>query len=228
MADSASVRVTGRLKPGFSRQDVSAELGLIASQQDSLHPGRKTAVTVTDGSWFQEPEHHELARWVIPLIIGTLTLGTLIACMNVITLLLSRATARQQEIAVRLALGAGRMRLIRMLLTETLLLAFASGLASFYLVYQLPPVVYRFINAQPADFPLDPDWRVFWYLSGVTLLAGILSGLTPALASLKFDVTEALKGRQSLFGRTHARGRLRGLLIGAQVAMSFVLLVGAG
>jgi len=120
------------------------------------------------------------------------------------------------------------MRLIRMLLTETLLLAFASGLASFYVVYQLPPVVYRFINAQPADFPLDPDWRVFWYLSGVTLLAGVLSGLTPALMSLKFDVSEALKGRQSLFGRTHGKNHLRGLLIGAQVAMSFVLLVGAG
>src|SRR5256884_1531736 len=223
-SDADWLTVVGRLKPGFSRPDAAAELTLVASQQDHLHPKQKTGITVTDGSWFQEPDHHDLALWVIPLIIGTLTLVTLVACANVITLLLSRATARQQEIAVRLALGAGRMRLIRMLLTETLLLAFASGLASFYLVYQLPPVVYRFINAQPADFPLDPDWRVFWYLSGVTLLAGVLSGLTPALMSLKFDVSEALKGRQSLVGRTHGKARLRGLLIGAQVAMSFVLL----
>ena len=220
--------VVGRLKPGCSHRDAEAELALIASQQDELHPGRRTAVTVTDGSWFQEPERHELALWVIPLIIGTLALVTLVACANVVTLLLSRASARRQEIAVRLALGAGRMRLIRMLLTETLLLAFASGVASLYLVYELPPVLYSFITAQPADFPLDPDWRVFWYLAGITLLAGLLSGLTPALASLKFDVSEALKGRQSLFGRTHGKGRLRGLLIGAQVAMSFVLLVGAG
>src|SRR5205814_10524098 len=131
--------------------------------------------------------------------------------------LVSRATASRQVIAVRLAPRAGRIRLIRMLLTETLLLAFASGLASFYLVYQLPPVVYRFINAQPADFPLDPDWRVFWYLSGVTLLAGVLSGLTPALMSLKFDLSEALKGRQSLFGRTYGKSRLRSLLIAVQV-----------
>ncbi len=227
-SDTDWLTVVGRLKPGFSHRDAEAELALIASQQDRLHPGRRTAVTVTDGSWFQEPERHELALWVIPLIIGTLALVTLVACANVVTLLLSRASARRQEIAVRLALGAGRMRLIRMLLTETLLLAFASGLASLYLVYELPPVLYRFITAEPADFPLDPDWRVFWYLAGITLMAGVLSGLTPALTSLKFDVSEALKGRQSLFGRTHGKGRLRGLLIGAQVAMSFVLLVGAG
>jgi predicted permease len=227
-SDADWLTVVGRVKPGFTHRDAAAELELIATQQDRLHPGRRTAITVTDGSWFQEPERHELALWVIPLIIGTLTLVTLVACANVITLLLSRATARQQEIAVRLALGAGRMRLVRMLLSETLLLAFASGLASLYLVYQLPPVLYRFINAQTADFPLDPDWRVFWYLSAVTLLAGVLSGLTPALMSLKFDVSEALKGRQALFGRNHGKDRVRGLLIGAQVAMSFVLLVGAG
>jgi predicted permease len=226
-SDADWLTVVGRLKPGFSRLDAAAELDLIAKQQDRLHPKRKTDVIVTNGSWFQEPDHHELALWVIPLIIGTLALVTLVACANVITLLLSRASARRQEIAVRLALGAGRMRLIRMLLTETLLLAFASGLASLYLVYQIPPVLYRFINAQPADFPLDPDWKVFWYLSGITLLAGVLSGLTPALASLRFDVSETLKGRHGLFARAHSKGRLRGLLTSAQVAMSFVLLVGA-
>jgi len=226
-SDADWLTVVGRLKPGFSRLDATAELDLIAKQRDRLHPKRTTAITVTDGSWFQEPDHHELGLWVIPLIIGTLALVTLVACANVITLLLSRASARRQEIAVRLALGAGRMRLIRMLLTETLLLAFASGLASLYLVYQIPPLLYRFINAQPADFPLDPDWKVFWYLSGITLLAGVLSGLTPALASLRFDVSEALKGRHGLFARTHSKGRLHGLLTGAQVAMSFVLLVGA-
>jgi predicted permease len=228
MADSPAVRVTGRLKPGFSRHDASAELGLIAGQQDSLHPGRKTTVTVTDGSWFEEPDHHGLALWLIPLMIGTLTLVTLIACANVITLLLSRGAARQQEIAVRLALGAGRMRLVRMLLTETLLLAGAAGLASLYLAYRLPTLVYVFINGRPAEYALAPDWRVFSYVAGVTLLAGGLSGLTPALTSLKFDLSEALSGRQSLFGSAPGRGRLRDVLVGAQVAVGFVLLVAAG
>src|SRR5437773_3976813 len=81
---------------------------------------------------------------------------------------------------------------------------------------------------QPAQLSLEPDWRVFWYVAGVTLLAGGLSGLTPALMSLKFDLSEALNGRQRMFGGDSGRGRLRDVMVGAQVAISFVLLAGAG
>src|SRR5215813_15077705 len=115
--------VEGRLQPGFSREQAAAELGLLASGQNRLHPGRSTTVFVTDGSEIQEPFQGRDFMEGLALILGALTVFVLIVCVNVTTLLLARAAARRQEIAVRVALGAGRLRLIRMLLVETFLLA---------------------------------------------------------------------------------------------------------
>jgi predicted permease len=220
--------IEGRLNPGFSRQDVAAELALLSSQQDRLHPGRKSKIIVTDGSMVQRPDLQNRLIWVILLVMGILTLVVVIACVNVTTLLLARAHARRQEIAVRLALGAGRLRLIRMLLAETLLLAAIAGLASVYFAYLIPDFLNRWLVVTPFDWQLTPDWRVFRYLATLTLLAGTLAGLAPALQSLKVNLSDSLKGRQSLSGRTTGHGWLRGLLIGTQVAISLFLLVGAG
>src|SRR5262249_53908572 len=155
----------------------AAELELLASQQDRLHPGRKSATVVTDGSWFQQPDWRNSLIWIISLTLGMLTVVALIVCVNVTTLLLARAHSRQQEIAIRLALGAGRTRLIRMLLSETLLLAAIAGAASLLFVYRMPDLLNRWLIAPPFEWPLTPDWRVFTYLSAVTLLAGTLAGL---------------------------------------------------
>lgn len=222
----------GRLNPGFSRREAAEELRLIASQQDRLHPGRITTVTVTDGSDIQNPSDRATLIWVVGLILWALTLLILIVCVNVATLLLARAAARRQEIAVRLALGAGRMRLIRMLLTETFVLASIAGLASLYLAYRIPDILLPWLVDQRSETVSDaysrsPDWRVFGYLTLVTLLAGALTGLTPALQSLKVNLSEMLKGRAGQPGGAGG-SRLYGLLIGAQVALSFVLLFGAG
>jgi len=166
--------------------------------------------------------------WIVALIMGILTILVLIICTNVTTLLLARGAARRQEIAVRLALGAGRMRLVRMLMTETLLLASIAGLASLYFTYHLPGALMIWISGGnpdlSIDFSLAPDWRVFRYLILVTLFAATLAGLSPTLQSLKVNLSDALKGRQSTPG---GGSWLRGLLIGAQVALSFVLLFGA-
>src|SRR5215510_13695586 len=132
------LNVGGRLRPGFSRRDVAAELALIGSQQDRLHPQRKATHIATDGSQFQAPEIRASSVWLYGIILGLLTLIVLITCANVTTLLLARAAARHQEIAVRLALGAGRLRLLRMLLVETLMLAAGAGLAGLYFAYRLP------------------------------------------------------------------------------------------
>src|SRR5262245_32394928 len=223
--------VEGRLQPGFTRRQVATELALLAGQQDSLHPGRKTTLTVTDGSIFEEPESRASAVWLFPIIVGLLNFIVLLACANVATLLLSRADARQQEIAVRLALGAGRLRLFRMLLMEPLLLAAAAGLASLYFAYRLPGVLIGWLGdpqyGMVRYWSVRPGWRVFAYLAVITLFAGALAGLGPALQSLRVNLSESLKGRQPLFCAATGGARLRGFLVGAQVALSLALLVGA-
>ena len=221
--------LAGHLKAGYSRQDAKNELSVLAVQQDRLYPGRKTTLTITDGSWFQHPSMRQIGIWTIPLMMGALTLVLLIACANVTTLLLSRAAARQHEISVRLALGTGRARLLRMLLTESLMLASVAGLFSLFMAYRIPLLLDRYVARDPGQFRLTPDWRVFAYTCGTALLAGCLSGLTPALESLKVEVSASLKGIGGLLGGAARSGsRTRDFLVGAQVAMSLVLLAGAG
>jgi len=225
----AWLNVAGRLNPGFSREEAAAELRVLASQQDRLHPGRNSTHVVTDGSFIQTPGLRNKGIWIVGLITGVLTILVLVICTNVTTLLLARAASRRQEIAVRLALGAGRMRLIRMLMTETLLLASIAGLASLYFTYQLPGALMNWLSDNGADnlyadFSLAPDWGVFGYLMLVTLFAATLAGLAPTFQSLKVNLSDSLKGRQSMLG---GYSWLRGILIGAQVALSFVLLFGA-
>jgi len=224
----AWLEVAGRLNSGFSHQDAAAELRLLASQQDRLHPGRKTTLTVTDGSGAQAPDRPDRAIWGFYLTIGALTIFVVIVCMNITTMLLARAVNRRQEIAVRLALGAGRMRLVRMLLAEAFLLAAMAGLASIYIAYHLPNTLWHWVHdetRQIVPLSLAPDWRAFGYLALVTLFAGMVAGLAPALQSLKVNLSESLKGNHGMLGAPARGSRLYGLLIGAEVALSFLLLV---
>ena len=222
--DQAWLRMVGRLNPGVTRQDVAAELRSLAAQQDHLHPGRSTSLVVTDGSTIQHPALHDRGMLGFSLAMGALTIFVLIVCVNVTTLLLARAATRRQEVVVRLALGAGRRRLVRMLLTETFLLAALAGLLSLYLTYHFPSILMWYLR-DPLPWLLTPDWRVFGYLTLVTLLAGTTTGLAPALESLKVNLSEMLKGRRSALGSASCGSRLHGLLIGTQIALSFLLLV---
>ena len=215
----------GRLKPGQTRASAQAELAIIAHQQDRLQPGRMTTIFVTNGSFVEEPAQRGVTIWIAPLILSALTLVLLLASTNVTMLLLARAAARQREIAIRLSLGAGRMRLIRMLLTESLLLAGASGLISLWIAWQTPRLLNHAIPGMPHYF-LEPDLRVVAYLAGVTLLAGIIAGMAPALEALKVDLAASLKGMEGRL--VSGRGGPGGFLVGAQVAMSLVLLAAAG
>jgi predicted permease len=218
--------LAGRMAPGFSPSQVKAEFDILERQEDLYHPGRATAVTTTNGSWYGEFEIYSSIRdlFLLFFFLGSFTLVLLIACANVATLLLSRAASRRREIAVRLSLGAPRIRLVRMLVTESLILAAIAGAASVYLVRHVPHPLYRYLVPRAPDYPMGPDWRIFLYISAIVFLSGILSGLAPALESVKQDLTSSLKGYASLLGGA----RLRAALVTAQVSMSMVLLVSAG
>jgi putative ABC transport system permease protein len=219
--------LAGRLAPGFSRSHAEAELKILAHQQDRLHSGRRTGILATDGSWASELELTASGRnlMLIGFFLGAFNLVLVISCANVATLLLSRAAARKREIAVRLSLGAPRIRLVRMLVTESLLLAAIAGALSLYLATRVPGPLYRLVATRIPDFPMPTDWHTFAYIAAVVLLTGFLSGLAPALESLNVDLTASLKGSGGIFP---GGARLRSILVSAQVAMSMVLLVGAG
>jgi predicted permease len=226
--DTPWLTVEGRLSPGMSRVGATSELSLLARQQDLLHPPRKSAVIITSGSMLEEPEVHGIVSLLVALTMGVLTFVVVIVCANVTALLLSRGDARRQEVGIRLALGATRPALVRMLLMETLVLASLAGLASLYLAYRLPGILMHWLVTGPVNWPVYPDWRVFVYLVVITLLAGTMAGLAPAIESLRVNLTHALKGRRNLLEGSGVAFPLRDLLIAGQVAASLFLLVGAG
>ena len=218
--------VSGRLAPGATREQAAAEMAVIAARSDLAHPGRTSSVVVTDGATVNEPRVRATVLAVIGLTMGALSCLVLIACANVATLLLSRAEARQKEVAVRLSLGAGCGRVMRMLLTETLTLATIAGAASVYLAYQVPHLIIDWMAGTVLETRMTPDWRAFAYLAATVCLAGVAAGLAPAFESMRVDVLDSLKGRRSMFG-ARSGSRFRGVLVAVQVALSFVLVVGA-
>jgi predicted permease len=217
--------MAGRMAPGYTRSRVKAEFNILARQHDAEHPGRRTAVLTTDGSWIEELYVSASGRelMLIGFFVGAFNLVLLVSCANVATLRLSRAATRRREIAVRLSLGAPRIRLVRMLVTESLLLAAIAGAASAWLAYRVPGPLYRAVATKAPQFPMPPDWSTFAYIAGIVLVTGVLSGLAPALESVRVDLAGTLKGATSILGGA----RLRGLLVAAQVALSMVLLVEA-
>jgi predicted permease len=219
--------LAGRLAPGKTRAMAEAEFNGLERQLDVLTPGRHTAVETTDGSWIETFNLRAGARelFLLTFFFGAFHLVLFIACANVATLLLSRAASRRREIAVRLSLGAPRVRLVRMLVTESILLAGLAGAASVYLLYHVPHPLFRYLAPAAPEIPLPPEWRVFTYVALVVLCTGIASGLAPALESIKVDLAASMKGAGGAM--SVGNSRVRGWLVTAQVAMSMVLLVQA-
>jgi hypothetical protein len=204
----------GRLRPGVSRAVASAELNVLARQQDRLEPGRTSTIRLTNGSLIEMPGVRTQAFWIVPLVMGALSLVLLIACANVTMLLLSRAAARRHEIAVRITLGATRGRLLRMLLTEGVLLALAAGPLSALIAYEVPVVFKSRIPLMPY-YPFHFDAATFAYMAVITFLAGGLAVVAPALESLKSSVSDAL-GRHEVL----SSGRWRWITSDALVGRS--------
>jgi len=218
-------RAIGRLRPGVSLEQARTELNGIAARLAQAYPktNEKRGVDLE----FARDRLTSGVRPALLVLLGTVGLVLLIACANLANLLLVRLTARQREIAIRLALGAGRARLARQLVTESLLLALLGGLAGILaarwgmdgLLAMLPITVPRF-----AQMGLNPT--VLLFTLGLCLLTGVGTGLMPVWHALRPQITKALKeGAPSSGGGQHV---LRSALVTGEIAVALVLLIGAG
>ena len=219
--------VIGRRRPGASLSQVQQELSALARAADERVPGRTTSLRVTDGSLVQGGFGGR-APLLFSLTLGTTTVLLLLACVNVTTLLLSRAASRQREMATRISLGAGRLRLLRQLLTESLLLSGMAAVASVLIAQYAPSALWHSVMSRPAPFDLTPDWRVLAYSVALGLAAGVIAGLSPALEALRPRASDALKAASGAITPGPRRSVVRGVLVAVQVALSLVMLVQAG
>jgi len=168
---------------------------------------------MTNGSFIESPAVQTVAAGLMALVMGPMFLVLLLACTNVTMLFLSRSIVRRGEIAVRLALGAGRARLIRMLAVESLLTALIAGVISIWLAARIPSLVIRSLDPDGQLPAIRPDWRVFGYLAALVLTSAVVSALAPMRESFRFDLVTALKGRE---GSVTTRTGTASVLIVAQ------------
>ncbi|MEM8962865.1 MAG: ABC transporter permease [Acidobacteriota bacterium] len=222
----------GRLAPGVTRAQAQAQFDAIAAQLTESYPDDNTGKT-----FMLIPENegnlHPMVRngfvGAIGLLFGIVGLILLLACANVAGLLLARATGRRREIAVRLALGASRWRLIRQLLTESLVLSlFAGGVGLLLGVWLMARLASLGESGPiPLDFTVDIDFTILAFTFGIAIATGVFFGLVPALAATRANLVPALKDGVGNTG-SGAASRLRRILVTAQIALSLTLLIGAG
>jgi predicted permease len=220
----------GRLKPGISVAQAQQELGVIAAriEHDYHESHAGTGLKIV-------PLQEQVVGQVKPILLVLLAavgFVLLIACANVASLLLTRSLSRQKEVAIRAALGASRWRVIRQLLTESVLLSLVGGAAGLLVAYWgvsglVAALPQNQLNAMPFLQSLHLDAGILAFSFGLSLLTGIVFGLAPALQSSRLDLNEVLKegGRNSSAGAGH---RLRSALVMSEIALAVVLLVGAG
>jgi predicted permease len=231
-------QVLARLDSGVTEKQAQAETDAILRQFDAGFPMRDRTLSVAlERTAFFGNTNDLRFRAGVGAMMVIFAMVLLVACANVTNMLVARGAARQREISVRLALGASRARVVRHLLTESMLLALGGGVAGLGLAATASKLLWVALNQilvrqLGSDFVLSlnlsPDTRVLIYALGLSLATGFIFGLSPALQFTRPDLNTSLKDENTSFGRGVSRSRLRGWLIGGQVAISMLLLSSAG
>jgi len=225
--DLHEIYVIGRLAPGTTRQQAQVEMSAIAARLVEQYPDLNTGWGVS-----LVPVHDAIVQNIRPallILFGAVGFVLLIACSNVANLLLARAAAREREIAIRIAMGAGRLRLVRQILTESILVSMVGGALGVLIAMWGTSAL---ISLNPQGIPraneISVDPRVLAFALAASILSGVLFGFVPALQASKQNLNEVLKeAGKSLMG--NARGqRVRNALVVVEVALALILLVGAG
>ncbi|HZS43721.1 MAG TPA: ABC transporter permease [Blastocatellia bacterium] len=223
-------QVYARLKPGVTLQQASDNMKQVSQsleQQGRISPNRKGAV-----AWV-EPLRDSIVskdlRKTLWLLMGAVLFILLIACVNVANLLLARSATRAREVAIRAALGAGRLRLLRQMMAESLLLSGLGGvlglLLSFWLIRGLTAIMPR--STLPVEAKIGLDYRVLLFTLGISMLTGILSGLLPALQATRPDLIRPLQDRELGSSTLFRRNKSRTFLLISEIALCFILVIGA-
>jgi putative ABC transport system permease protein len=221
----------GRLAPDSALENAQSELTTLANQLESVHPhNRNRGVSLSTALGVDEGGRRENFRYQMQLLMTVTGLLLLVACANVASLLLVRGAARRKEIAVRLCIGAGRTRLVRQFLTESLLLALAGGalglLVSLWAKDLLSGFYTTSFNSMRLYYDLSLNPRVLACSIALTVFTGFLFGLMPAIQATRHDLIQALKDEGGSQSPRH--NRLRSALVIGQVALSLTLLISAG
>ena len=224
------MQMFGRLKPSVAFPQASAEVATLSAQLARAYPlsngSRTVAITPGVGSY---PDDRAEVSGLLTLLSGAVALQVLIACANVAGLLLLRAMSRTREIAIRLATGATRLRIVAQLLTEGLTLALISGTAGVLLAVWLTPIILNAPGTAPSllrQAGTRVDGKVLLFAFLATVLTGVLVALAPSVQSLRVDLIHSLKS--GLPGSGSRRARMRSALVAGQIALSLVLLASAG
>jgi putative ABC transport system permease protein len=231
-ADTSWLAIVGRRSEGVSLAQARTELSLIAAQIDRQQPPRSTTLTIERATGLSLPPARHDVLTAAAVVLAACGLVLLVACANVANLMLARAVGRTREIAVRLAVGASRGRLLQQLLTESLLIAIAGGAAGVVLAWwSFQALLSWLLTALPAGIPplradARPDVTVLWFGLGLSVSTALAFGLVPALQASKPNVHSVMKQEGSQV--TGRAGWMRGALISVQVAVCLMLMISAG